>query len=282
MFWTLDGAGLSRHLANVELFWFALAVLLGILANIVSAWRWLLIARHLALAAPAEAFLIAYGRGVTLNTILPGATLGGDAYRAAALQQCGNPLLRAAASVAIDRLSGLWALFVLSWFAWLAWGWLGESPAAILLAHLGGLAAAILAPWAAKAAHDRLKWRPDGAPARLLRLLGDSARFARLTLAPSLIVQLASVAALWAALNAVGAEFSAIYLLAAAAPVFLAAALPVSVGGFGTREAALAGYWALAGWPAETAVAGALLHGLAATLQGALWAPLFLIGRRGK
>jgi len=114
-----------------------------------------------------------------------------------------------------------------------------------------------------------------------LGLLGETARFARLTLAPSLLVQLATVAALWAALHAVGAEFSVLYLLAAAAPVFFVAALPVSVGGFGTREAALAGYWLLAGLPAEMAVAGALLHGLATTLQGALWAPLFLFGRRG-
>lgn len=71
-----------------------------------------------------------------------------------------------------------------------------------------------------------------------------------------------------------------LYLTAIAAPVFIVTALPVSVGGYGTREAAMATYWLLAGLPADIAVAGALLHGLAVTLQGALWAPLFLLNHR--
>jgi hypothetical protein len=44
------------------------------------------------------------------------------------------------------------------------------------------------------------------------------------------------------------------YLLAIAAPVFLATALPVSIGGYGTREAAMAAYWLLAGLPAGSPV----------------------------
>jgi len=278
--WVIDGAGLWHRLASVDFSWFALALALGILANIVSAWRWLLIARGLGQEARPAALFIAYGRGVTLNTVLPGATLGGDAYRAVALQRLGNPLLKSAASVALDRLSGLWALFVLSWCAWLVWAFVGDSSPQVVLLHLVGMAAAIAMPWFAGMALGLMKLPAEAWAARLLRLLSETAHFARMTLIPSLVVQLATIAALWAALQSVAAEFSALYLMAVAAPVFFIAALPVSIGGFGTREAALAGYWLLAGLPVEVAVAGALLHGFATTLQGVLWAPLFLVKRR--
>lgn len=279
--WGVDGAGLWSRLASADLRWFLLAVLLGILANVVSAWRWLAIARHLGLVAPARALLPAYGKGVTLNTLLPGATLSGDAYRMIVLQKLGNPMLKAAASVALDRLSGLWALFVLSWLAWLAILVLPAAPLgpATVLTHLAALLAAALAPFAARALGEKLPLKPHKLTARLLRLFAETARLAQLTFVSSAIVQLATIAALGCALRAITPAVPLLYLCAVAAPVFFATALPVSIGGYGTREAALAAYWLLAGLPVETAVAGALLQGLAVTLQGALWAPLFLLDR---
>lgn len=280
--WAVDGAGLWRRLASADISWFALAVVLGIFANIVSAWRWLVIARHLGLAATAGALIPAYGRGVTLNTVLPGATLGGDAYRAVVLQKIGNPMLKAAASVALDRLSGLWALFVISWLAWLALAFQSDHAvaAATLHLHLAGIALAVAAPFGARALGAKLALDPHTLPARLLRLLSETARLAQVTFASSAVVQIATIAALWAALHAVTPDVPVTYLVAIAAPVFLAAALPMSVGGYGTREAAMAAYWVLAGLPADIAVAGALLHGLAVTLQGALWAPLWLLEKK--
>lgn len=282
MAWAVDGAGLWRLLQDADPAWFALAFALGVTANVVSAWRWLAIARHMGLNASAAALLPAYGRNVTLNTVLPGATLSGDAYRAITLQRLGNPVIKAAASVALDRLSGLWALFVISWLAWLALAASGTAAIApaVLNAHLAALGLAIAAPYAARALANRLNPDPGRLPTRFLRLLSETARLTWLTFVPSVVVQLATIAALWAAMHAVAPEVPALTLVAASAPVFLAAALPVSVGGFGTREAALAAYWLLAGLPADAAVAGALLHGLATTLQGALWAPLFLLKHR--
>lgn len=276
--WAVDGASLWRHLANADFRWFALATILGITANIVSAWRWLVIARHLGLTATARVLLPAYGRGVTLNTILPGATLGGDAYRTLAIQKLGNPVLKSAASVALDRLSGLWALFVISLLAWLGMAVVDDtiSPA-VLYMHLAGILLAVVAPFIARSLGNKLPLDPHGLPARLLRLFAETAHFAQITFVSSAIVQVATIAALWAALHAVTPDVPVMYLIAIAAPVFLATAMPLSVGGYGTREAAMAAYYALAGLPADVAVAGALLNGLVVTLQGALWAPLFLL-----
>jgi len=237
----VDGAGLWRRLASADYLWFFFAVVLGIFANVVSAWRWLIIARHLGLTASASALLPAYGRGVALNTVLPGATLGGDAYRAIALQKLGNPMFKAAASVALDRLSGLWALFVISWLAWLLLAIETEhfvSPA-ILRLHVSGIALAVATPFIARAVASKLSLDPHKLPARLLRLLSETARLAQVTFVSSAVVQIATIAALWAALHAVTPEVPVLYLFAIAAPVFFATALPVSVGGYGTREAAM-------------------------------------------
>lgn len=299
--WAVDSAGLWRRLSRADFSWFLLAVALGILANVVSAWRWLLICRQLGLSATAGQLLPAYGRAVTLNTILPGATLGGDTYRALVLQKLGNPMLKAAASVALDRLSGLWALFVISWFAWLALSFTDDPlvPSASIHLHVVGIAFAVAAPFLARALANaasptsdhsgptnhrqlpalRLTLDPHAWPARLLRLMSETARLAQITFISSAVVQLATIAALWAALHAVTPDVPLLYLNAIAAPVFLATALPVSVGGYGTRETAIAAYYLLAGLPADVAVAGGLLHGLAVTVQGALWAPLFLFGQ---
>jgi len=284
IFWAVDGAGLWSRLASADLRWFSLAILLGILANVVSAWRWLIIARHLNLTASARALLPAYGKGVTLNTLLPGATLGGDAYRALVLQKLGNPMLKAAGSVALDRLSGLWALFVLSLCAWLALlldatPMVGRTSSWL---HLGMLLLAVATPFFAGALLHALPLAPHRLPARLLQLLAETARFARFTFVSSCAVQIATIGALACALKAVTPVVPMLYLCAIAAPVFFITALPVSLGGFGTREAALAAYWALAGLPAEAAIAGALLHGLAVSLQGVLWAPLFLLDHHAK
>ncbi len=277
--WAIDSAGVYRRLTSADFSWFFLAVILGIVANIFSAWRWQIIAQKLGLATNTHTLLSAYGQGVTLNTILPGATLGGDAYRAVALQKLGNPMLKAAASVALDRLSGLWALFVISWLAWLGFA-LSPSftlqPGALVF-HVAALSLAVIAPFGAGWLNQQLSLDPKSLPTRFLQLFSETARLAQATFLSSLLVQLATIASLWAALHAVNPEVPVLYLIAIAAPVFLATALPLSVGGYGTREAAMATYYLLAGLPPDIAVAGALLHGLAVTLQGILWAPLFLL-----
>ncbi|MBZ0095179.1 MAG: lysylphosphatidylglycerol synthase domain-containing protein, partial [Sulfuricella sp.] len=57
------------------------------------------------------------------------------------------------------------------------------------------------------------------------------------------------------------------------------AALPVGIGGWGTREFAAVLVFGFAGVSGETAAATAILYGLCAVIQGILYAPLFLLSR---
>ncbi|HXX11673.1 MAG TPA: lysylphosphatidylglycerol synthase domain-containing protein, partial [Burkholderiales bacterium] len=95
----------------------------------------------------------------------------------------------------------------------------------------------------------------------------------------SLAVQFLSAGSLWIGSLALGVSLSYPVMLAAAAPIFVMAALPIGVAGFGTRELAAVVVLGFAGVPGDQATATALLYGLAAVLQGIAAAPLFLVDR---
>jgi hypothetical protein len=88
-------------------------------------------------------------------------------------------------------------------------------------------------------------------------------------------VQFLSACSLWICGTALGVHLSYPVMLAAAAPIFIMAALPVGVAGFGTRELAAVVVLGWAGVSSDLAAGTALLYGLAAVLQGILAVPLF-------
>jgi uncharacterized membrane protein YbhN (UPF0104 family) len=281
--WYAQPAALARQLASVERGWFVLALLLAIAANLVSASRWAAIARALDLVAPTGRLILMYARGVTTNVLLPGATLSGDLLRSYQLSSLGNPFLRSALSVFFDRLSGLWVLCVLSLLA--ALGVLalqGAHAPAGLGWYVLGLVALILAPFlpwptgplrtSSFAALRRAGERVDALRERLRAARPALLRSAWL----SAVVQALSAATLWVCGIAVGVQLSFWLMLAAAAPIFIMAALPIGVAGFGTRELAAVLVLGYAGVSAEQATATSLLFGLCAVVQGLLAAPLFL------
>jgi uncharacterized membrane protein YbhN (UPF0104 family) len=268
--------------------WLGAAFAAAVAGSVTSALRWHAICGWLGLAAPRGALLAAYFRGIAANTVLPGATLGGDALRALHLQRTGHPLAPAAASVALDRMSGLWVLVVLSlaaaaaaqFAALLPPAAVPLPPAATLAATLALLAAPVLAWQASRAWHVHL----PGPLERALAALHDRpAPFAHLVgqFGWSAAVQGFSILAFALAGRAVGLDLPFWLFVIAAGPVFVLAALPVSVGGWGTREAAAAVTLGHLGASAELAVAAAMLYGIFAAVQGGIGA-LSLLATRNK
>ncbi|HEX7054961.1 MAG TPA: lysylphosphatidylglycerol synthase transmembrane domain-containing protein [Burkholderiales bacterium] len=268
--WYADPLAIAAQLAAVDPAFFAMGLAASVVSNIVSAARWAAIARALGLAAPLARATAMYFRGMTMNVLLPGATVSGDVlrgYQLARLQESSG--LRAAASVALDRLSGLWVLCAMSLVSLLV---------AVardllvfdrtLLVYVALLAAALAAPWLPL-------------PLRRLEELRRQALGARAPLLASLwlsvLVQVCSAAALWCFAFSAGVNLSYAVMLAAAAPIFVMGALPLGWGGFGAREAAAVVVLGAIGVPADQATAAALLYGLAAVLQGVAAAPLFLL-----
>jgi uncharacterized membrane protein YbhN (UPF0104 family) len=271
--WYADPAALGRQLAAIDLRWFALGLVPAVVSNVCSAARWAAIARGLGLTAPLGPLVRMYFRGMTMNVLLPGATVSGDLLRGYQLaQQQGNPLLRSGLSVLLDRLSGLWVLCASSLVALLAALALGLVPAEKeIWIYCAGLVAALALP--------RVPWplqRAENARRQVLQSGGPILRSIWL----SVLVQLFSAAALWLFGFAAGVNLSYPVMLAAAAPIFIMGAMPLGWGGFGARElSAVVVLGALGVSPDQATVTG-LLYGISQVVQGTLAAPLFLVGHR--
>ncbi|MCK9283639.1 MAG: flippase-like domain-containing protein [Rhodocyclaceae bacterium] len=263
--------------------WLGAGLGAAILATLLSAGRWHALAAWLGADAPYGAMLTAYWRGITTNTVLPGGHLGGDAMRALHLQRRGHPLGVAAASVVLDRFSGLWMLMAISLAGTALAQALHILPAGLLrwpAALTALLAAAVLAaPLLLWQISTRLaRWLPAKL-ASALAIVHQRPQPLRLYFGQMLwsaAVQGLSILAFVSGARAVGLDLSLAEFAAAAGPIFILAALPVSIGGWGTREAAAAVTLAPLGAPHELAVAAAVIYGLFAALQGLAGAFTFL------
>ncbi len=268
--WYADPLAIAAQLEAVDPLFFALGLGASIVSNVISAARWAAIARALDLSASLSRAAAMYFRGMTMNVLLPGATVSGDVlrgYQLARLHE--NKGLRAAASVALDRLSGLWILCAMSLVSlFLAIANDHLVPGKAVAVYIAGLAAALAAPWLPL-------------PIRRLEELRRQAVGARGPLLASVwlsvLVQVFSAGALWAFAFAAGINLSYWVMLAAAAPIFIMGAVPLGWGGFGAREAAAVVVLGAIGVPADQATTAALLYGVSAVLQGVLAAPLFLV-----
>jgi len=268
--WYADPLAIAMQLSAIEPGFFAAGVAASIVSNVLSAARWAAIARELGLRASLPRAAAMYFRGMTMNVLLPGATVSGDVLRGYQLARIeSNPGLRAGASVVLDRLSGLWILCAMS-LASLLFALAADLlvPGRSEVLYIAGLALALAAPWL---------------PLPIARLEGlrRQALGARRALVSSLwlsvLVQVFSAAALWAFAFASGVNLSYPVMLAAAAPIFIMGAVPLGWGGFGAREAAAVVVLGAIGVPADQATTAALLYGISAVLQGAAAAPLFLV-----
>jgi uncharacterized membrane protein YbhN (UPF0104 family) len=272
--WYVEPRSLAASLAAIDARWFALALAASVISNVFSAARWAAIARGLGLAAPLAAAIAMYFRGMTMNVLLPGATVSGDLLRGYQLGRLpGNALVAGGVSVLLDRLSGLWVLCCCSLVALLAALAAGLVPAGRESAlYIGGLALALAAPWL-PLPHARA----EGARREALASSGALAR----SLWLSVLVQVFSAMALWLCGRAAGIELGYAAMLAAAAPIFIMGAMPLGWGGFGAREAAAVLVLGALGVAPEQATATGLLYGVSAVLQGIAAAPLFLVRSEG-
>jgi glycosyltransferase 2 family protein len=284
-----DWSSLAGLLRQAHPLWVLAGLLAALTSNVVSALRWRALAQWLGCHMTARQAMRWYFQGMGLNALLPGAVVGGDVYRAMALRQSGAPGRLASWSVLLDRLSGIWMLGTIGALGAAAsaqtWAPQIGLPAGWVMAWmLLGAMASLLLPWLLPLALrrwpvQRLGWLLQ------LKALGDHPRFARhlgWQVWSSAWVQILSACALAAGGYALGITLPPSAWAFAIAPVFLMAALPVSVGGWGTREAAAVVALGLFSIAPAAAVGAAMLYGLYGMAQGLMGALAFgWVGRQG-
>lgn len=233
---------------------FSLAVFFAFLSNLVCSFRWAKIANILGIQLSNSRAITLYFRGVAANTILPGGIIGGDLYRTVALTQQGGTKLGAAGTVFLDRVSGLWGLSLLSVFAVsivLSFEMLGpNSNKTAMVFYAIFLCAGALSPLVL-ASIKKIKFS-----------------VLKKTLVFSVLASALSVTAFYLCLLAVGAKLSLLSVFIVSTGIFLGAALPASIGGFGSREIASVFFLSFFSIAVEESFLASMLFGVAALIQG--------------
>lgn len=261
-----------------------LAVVAVVLAvqQYAHAWRWRQIVRRVChgTASTGELFRL-LGAGQLYGHFMP---LGTDLVRIGMLGRRVG-LGPASLSVVIDRLSGLIALMLLMLIVLPLLYWrTGRLDVALLLGLSGGVALAgiaIVATFEGRLATSRL----PGAIARVIDRIREARAAivetgtASVIIAGGLVLQLFSVMLIYLLARATAVPLGAIDCLLIVPPALLLASLPVSIGGWGLREAAMATGFALVGVATADAVAVSVLYGLTAPVIGIAYGIFSLVER---
>ncbi|MBK8475547.1 MAG: flippase-like domain-containing protein [Opitutaceae bacterium] len=241
------------------------AVLLAGLAYPLQAWRWQVLLGIQDIVLPARWVHGAFWIGQFYNSFLPGGVAGdavrlGHLWRVAPGRRAG-----AAASLLVDRLLGLSSLLVLATLALGAHGvYAREGERLRSLLGVSAVACLLIATVGWTVVRTRW-WQPLSA-----RVLG-SERAAVLhdaaqafgchrgalvgCMALSVAAWLVDFCALWVLARAVGLAVGLPEMMVAVAAAYVAAALPISIGGHGVREGTLVAMLGMLGYGAGSATA---------------------------
>jgi glycosyltransferase 2 family protein len=268
LLWHYDPRPILHILGRENLEYFVATVVIYVAGQVMSAWRWQLLAAVVGVRARFRDFLGYYFVGLFTNLFVPG-LLGGDALRAVYLGRRTHRLGEALASVVADRGTGLIALF---WLAALMALLIPSALAppvikAVVLIGAFALAIVLLAPLVAMMLP------------RLPRLLRRGLALVHpylhrpLSMLPgfslSFLLQASLGMAQWILARGLGLPQPLAVFLLCVPIANVAAGFPITLNGLGVRETAYLVLFGMAGMARDDAIALGLLW-FAATMLGGL------------
>ncbi|MHC1550967.1 lysylphosphatidylglycerol synthase transmembrane domain-containing protein [Phyllobacterium sp. K27] len=265
-----DRKAILTSLSNARLELIFLGLLLVQIQIILSALRWSYTAARLEHPIQPASAIANYYLGSFLNMVLPSGIVG-DAMRAARSRSADRRWSLPVLAVLLERFAGQIALFLVGGTGFILWpffdGELRPSEAlALMLVAVGALivtTVVTLLIWFS----GSLWWR------KFIRKIGQSisvcyglpyAWLVQGILSLTIVISYIAVFAMASA--AVGAPLPIIGLVTAVPVCLLTMAIPITVGGWGTREAAAAALWPLFGLTADQGIAASILYGAIVTL----------------
>ncbi|MFJ9995003.1 lysylphosphatidylglycerol synthase transmembrane domain-containing protein [Streptomyces werraensis] len=275
LFWRLGTGALVDGVRRIDGATLAVALGIGLVTTVFSAWRWALVARGIGIRLPFGAAVADYYRALFLNAALPGGVLG-DVHRAVRHGQNAGDLGRGVRAVVLERTAGQFALLAAGGAVLLTM----PSPVRDQMRQAAPPAGLALVGACAVVLALRMNRAPSGRKRRAVRgMLGEArqALFSRSTapgvLLSSVVVLAGYVAMFVLAADVAGAGASVAQLLPLALLALLAMSLPLNVGGWGPREGVAAWAFSAAGLGAGRGLTVAVVYGvlsLAASLPGAV------------
>jgi len=267
---------LAERLQRLEPGWLAAAlVLMSVQLVLLSVrWRQIVIAcgAGLGFAAALQFRVIA----AFFNQVLP-STVGGDGVRLWLLARGGAGWAKAAYSVLLDRLFGVFvlALIVIACLPWTLELVREPIARAVLLALAFGAVAGplvlLLAGLRFRARLPRLRLTQHwSAAAEAVAALCRSHGIAAAVAGCSVAIHLLTIAAAWCCIRAIAAPVSFTHVLFLMPPVLLIATVPISIAGWGVRESGMVAAFAYAGLAESDGLMLSVLFGAVSFVIGAL------------
>jgi glycosyltransferase 2 family protein len=275
LLWRLvGGEAVLEKLAGANPAWVAAGFGCATAAMFFAAMRWRYTALCVGAALTVERSLKEFYLAGLLNQILPGGILG-DALRAwrhgkSAEHERGG-MGKAIRAVVIERMANQMAIASAMLVSLTLWTAMPGAFANVRIwaplvcaAGLVGLMLIIIAFLARRHRGGRIERFLLDCREALLR-----PRTMLTQLGLGFLVTGSCVAMFYCAARAVHAPLSLFHLLALVPGALFAMSIPISIGGWGLREASAVALWAMAGLPPENALASSVLYGILALL-GAL------------
>jgi uncharacterized membrane protein YbhN (UPF0104 family) len=280
---SIDAPRVGAILAHARPGLLAAALALQLASSTAAAYRWHLVMGNLRFGQAASFYVRSFFKGLFFNQALPG--VGGDAFRVIDVARRGFRKRDALYAIFLDRLLGFGALMLLSLGGLLVDPGLLPAAAhrAIAAIMAAGVAAASMVFWV-----GLLPWpRRDTRLVATLLALSERARRAvcarrAAILAFSLLSPLLAILCFHAAGRALGLPYGPMAYVVVVPPALVLSALPVSIAGWGVREGALVGLFALAGADKAAVLTLSLLYGLMVLLASLPGLAIFLGGRQNR
>lgn len=263
LFW-IEPHRIVAQIRSFHLGWLMLALTVTVVQTALSAWRWRFTAGCLGLTLSWRRALGDYYLACFANQALPGGMLG-DAWRAQRHARISGQQGAAWQAVILERASGQVLVGLFSLLALVlipAWRHALASFATSLMPWLLLALTVLIAVITAVVRLVRQRWPETVASFRNALQLAMLARKAwpRQLLSSSLIVVSYALAFALAA-RAIGVVLPWNQLMLVALPVLLAMLIPVSVAGWGWREALAGALWFSLGQPPEQGIAASIAYG---------------------
>jgi uncharacterized protein (TIRG00374 family) len=265
----VDGARLWAAVRSASWSWLGVAAALYFAMLLVSSWRWNILLRTQGIAIRLRTLVGSFLVATFFNNFLP-SNIGGDVVRVRDTSGPARSRTLAATVVLVDRGLGLLALVLVAALGATATqtaSTVGPAPLKPWMLWTGLIFGAVVSVQALRSPHF-VAWlaaplrrlHADWVDARVARLTAALARFANSpralasSAAGAVVVQALLVAFYAAVARGLHIPVSPWHLAVMVPVSFVVQMIPVSVNGFGVREATFVAFFALAGLPAEAAM----------------------------
>lgn len=265
-------------LRAIDAFSVTAALAIGLATTVLSAGRWVLVARRLGLPLTLRTAVSDYYRAQLVNAVLPAGVLG-DVHRAVNHGRESGDVGRGVRAVFFERFAGQVVLIGIGLAVLLT------HPAPGLdLAPNGTAVALVLAGLAVLTA---VGWHVRPVRRALVNTLADGIRLLSLRTWPAVIGLSAATVAGYVAMflvaaRAAGSDATVTQLAPVVVLALLIMAIPVNIGGFGPREAFLAVAFGAAGLGAAQGFTTGIVYGVLALIAALPGAVVLFLSRRAK